>query len=86
MEPSLTYPLKINNEPFLIPRVNGHFEIYAAPNGISFLQHNSDGSQPMAIFKSLDESVDLFGGLDIRNFYNKNETDNLITNLILVNY
>ena len=58
---SLTYPLKINNEAFLNPRVNGYFEIYAAPNGISILQHISDGSQPIAIFNSLDKSVEFFG-------------------------
>ena len=48
-EISLSVPLTINNEPFLNPRVNGYFEIYSAPNGISILQHISDGSQPIAI-------------------------------------
>ena len=60
--------------------------MYAAPNGISILQHISDGSQPIAIFNSLDKSVEFFGDLDIPNFYNKAEVDNLITNLNLVNY
>ena len=59
-EISLNFPLTINDESFLNPRVNGYFEIYSAPNGISFLQHNSDGSQPIAIFNSLDKSVELF--------------------------
>ena len=32
-----------------------------------FLQHNPDGSQPIAIFNSLDKSVELFSGSDILN-------------------
>ena len=83
---SLSYPFKNNNEAFLNPRVNDYFEIYAAPNGISILQHISDGSQPIAIFNPLDKSVEFFGDLDIPNFYNKAEADNLITNLNLLNY
>ena len=50
----------------------------------SKLQHISNGSQPIAIFNSLDESVEFFGDLDIPNFYNKTEVGNLITNLNLV--
>ena len=69
---------------FLNPRVNVYFEIYAAPIGISFLQHIVDGSQPIAIFNSLGESVELFSGLDIPDFYNKAEIDNLIINLNLI--
>ena len=84
-ENSLAYPSKANNEPLLNPRVNVYFEIHAAPNGISFLQHNSDGSQPKAIFNSLDKSVELFRDLDIP-FYNKNGTGYFITNRNLVNY
>ena len=68
------------------PRVNAYFEIYAAPNGISFLQHIVDGSQPIAIFNSFDKSVESFGDLDIPNFYNKAEINNSITNLNLINY
>ena len=34
---SLKILLKINGELFLNPRVNGYFEMYSAPNGISFL-------------------------------------------------
>jgi len=78
---SLTYPLTINDESFLNPRVNGYFEIYSAPNGISILQHISDGSQPIAIFNSLDKSVEFFGDLDIPNFYNKTELDSLLANI-----
>ena len=62
------------------------FEMHAAPNGISILQHISDGSQPIAIFNSLDKSVEFFSDLHIPSFYNKAEVDNLITNLNLVNY
>ena len=79
---SLTYPLVINNEAFLNPRVNVYFEMYAAPNGISFLQHIVDGSQPIAIFNSLGESVEFFGDLDIPDFFNKANTNNLNLNLV----
>ena len=51
------FPLNVNDEIVLNPRVNCYFEIYSAPNCISFLQHNSDGTQPIAIFNSLDKSV-----------------------------
>ena len=44
-------------------------------NGISFLQHNSDGSQPIAIFNPLDKSVEFFVDLDIPNLYTKTEVD-----------
>ena len=67
--------MKINDEMFLNPRVNCYFEIYSAPNGISFLQHNSDGTQPIAVFNSLDKGVEFFRDLDIPNFYNKTEVD-----------
>ena len=83
---SLNFPLTINNEPFLNPRVNGYFEIYAAPNGISLLQHSSDGSQPIAIFNSLDKSVEFFGDLDIPNHYNKSSIDTLFSNIDLSNH
>ena len=68
-------------KPFLNPRVNYYFEIYSAPNGISFLQHNSDGSQPITIFNSLDKSVEFFGDLDIPNHYNKTELNSLLSNI-----
>ena len=63
-----------------------YFKIYAAPNGISFLQHIVDGSRPIAIFNSLYKNVESFGDLDTPNFYNKHETDDLITNINLINY
>ena len=57
-EMSLTYPFKIDNGAFLNPNVNDYFEIYAAPNCIPILQNIVDGSQPIAIFNSLDKSVE----------------------------
>ena len=65
--------MEVNDEIVLNPRINDYFEIYSAPNGISFLQHNSDGSQPVAILNSLDKSVEFFGNIDIPDFYNKTE-------------
>ena len=49
--------------------------MYAGASGITFLQHIVDGSQPIAIFNSLDKSVEFFGDLDFLNFYNKAEID-----------
>ena len=57
-EISLNFPLKINDEIVLHPRLNGYFELYAGTSGIPILQHISDGSQPIAIFNSLDKSVE----------------------------
>ena len=57
-EISLNFPLKVHDEIVLNPKVNCYLEIYSAPNGISFIQHNSDGSQPITIFNSLDKSVE----------------------------
>ena len=85
-EISLNFLLTINDELFLNPRVNGYFEIYSAPNCISFLQHNSDGSQPRAVFNSLDKSVEFFGDVDIQNHYNKTEVDSLLANINLSDY
>ena len=67
--------MNVNDEIVLNPRVNCYFEIYSAPNCISFLQHNSDGTRPIAIFNSLDKSVEFFGDPDIPNLYKKTETD-----------
>ena len=47
------------------------FEMYAASSGITFLQNQQDGAQPIAIFNPLDKSVEFFGGLGIPSFYNK---------------
>ena len=72
---SLTFPLNINAEVVLNPRLNGYFEMYAGPSGFTFLQNTVDGSQPRAIFNSLDKSVEFLGDLDIPNFYIKAEID-----------
>ena len=55
--------------------LNGCVELHAGASGFSFLQNIVDGSQPTAIFNSLDKSVELFGYFDIPNFYNNNEID-----------
>ena len=49
--------------------------MYAGTSGFSFLQNIVDGSQPIAVFNSLDESVEFFGELDIPSRYNKTEVD-----------
>ena len=72
---SLNFPLKINGEVVLNPRLNYYFEMYAGTSGFSFLQNIVDGSQPIAIFNYLDKSVEFFGELDIPNHYNKTEID-----------
>ena len=71
----LNFPLKINDEIILNQRLNGYFELHAGTSGITFLQNIVDGSQPIAIFNSLDKSVEFFGDLDIPNHYNKIEID-----------
>ena len=72
-EISLTFPLNINDEVVLNPRLNVQFELYAGTSGFTFLQNIVDGSQPIAIFNSLDKSVEFFGDLYIPNFYNTAE-------------
>ena len=57
---SLTFPLKVNGGIVPNPRLNGYFELYAGTSGITFLQNTVDGSQPMAIFNSIDKSVEFF--------------------------
>ena len=66
---SLNFPLKINDEIVMHPRAYGiQFELYAGTSGFAFLQNQQDGAQPIAIFNSLDKSVEFFGDLDIPNF------------------
>ena len=60
--------------------------MYAGTSGITFLPNIVDGSQPVAIFNSLDKPAESLGDLDIPNFYNKTEVGNLITSFSLVNY
>ena len=88
-EITLNFPLKINDEIVLHPRLNGYFELYAGTSGISFLQNIVDGGQPIAIFNSLDKSIEFFGELDIPNYYNKTEVDAIddeLSTLILNTY
>ena len=74
-EISLRCPLEISDEIVLNPRLNCYFELYAGTSGFTFLQNIADGSQPRAIFNSLDKSVEFFGDLDTPNFSNKTEID-----------
>ena len=60
--------------------------MYAATSGFAFLQNQQDGTQPIAIFNSLDRSVEFFGDLGIPNFYNKTEIDAIAFNGNLSNY
>ena len=76
---SLTFPLKVNGEIVINPRAYGiQFDMYAATSGFVFLQNQQDGAQPIAIFNSLDKSVEPFGDLDIPNFYNKTEINSML--------
>ena len=71
------------------PGLNGYFELHAGTSGITFLQNIVDGSQPIAIFNSLDKSVEFFGNLGIPDFYNKTEVDAIddeLSSLILDTY
>ena len=47
----------MNDEIVFNPRLNIYFELHAGTSGFSFLQNTVDGSQPIAIFNSLDKSV-----------------------------
>ena len=60
--------------------------MYAATSGYAFLQNQQDGAQPIAMFNSLDKSVEFFGDLDIPNFYNKDEIYTLFEHIDLSNY
>ena len=55
--------------------LNWYVELHAGTSGFTFLQNTVDGSQPIAIFNSLDKSIKVFWDLDIPNFYNKAEID-----------
>ena len=76
---SLTFPSKVHGEIVINPRAYGiQFELYAATSGFAFLRNQEDGSQPIAIFNSLDKSVEFFGDLDIPNLYNKTEINSML--------
>uniref|UniRef100_UPI00404B2DF6 hypothetical protein n=1 Tax=Flavobacterium sp. TaxID=239 RepID=UPI00404B2DF6 len=84
---SLNFPLKINDEIVMHPRAYGiQFELYAGTSGFAFLQNQQDGAQPIAIFNSLDKSIEFFGNLDIPNHYNKSSIDTLFSNIDLSSY
>ena len=84
---SLTFPLKVNGEIIINPRAYGiQFELYAATSGFAFLQNQQDGAQPIAIFNSLDKSLEFFCDLDIPIVYNKAEIDAIAFNGNLSNY
>ena len=55
--------------------LNVCFELHAGTSGFSILQNIVDGSQPIAIFNSLDKSAEFSGDFDIPNFYNTNQID-----------
>ena len=74
----LTVPLKLDGEIVINPRAYGiQFEPYAATSGFAFLQNQQDGAQPIAIFNSLDTSVEFFGGCDIPN-HNKTQINAML--------
>ena len=80
---------KINDEVVLNPRLNVYFELYAGTSGFTFLQNTVDGSQPITILNSLNNSVEFSGDLDIPNLYNKTEidaTDDELSSSILNTY
>ena len=86
---SLKFPIQMNDETVLNPRLNEYVELHAGTSGFSLLQHIVDGSQPMASFNSLDKPVTLFRDLDIPNCYNKHEADAIddeLPSLILNTY
>ena len=70
---SLKFHIKMNDEILSNPMLNGCFELHAGTSGFLILQNIVDGSQPIAIFNSLAKPVELFGDLDIPDFYNKNQ-------------
>ena len=59
---------------------------YAGSSGFTFLQNIVEGSQPMAVFNSLNKSVESFCDLDIPNFYNKTFVDILIADIYNYTY
>ena len=84
---SLNFPIKINDEIVMHPRAYGiQFEMYAGTSGFTFLQKQQDGGQPIAMFKSLDQSCDCFGDADIPNVHDRTGIDNLIANIDVSNH
>ena len=54
---SLIFPIKINGEIILNPRLNEYVELHAGTSGFSLLQNTVNGSHPIAIFNPLDKSI-----------------------------
>ena len=72
----MKFPLNINDEIVMSPRAYGiQFDMYAGTSGFAFLQNQRDGAQPIAIFNSIDQSVEFSGDVNIPNFCNKSEID-----------
>ena len=64
------------------PRAYGiQFDMFAGTAGFVFLQNQQDGGQPIAMFKSLDQSCDFFGDVDIPSFYDRTSINNLIATI-----
>ena len=53
--------------------------MHAGTSGFACLQPQQDGGQPMAMLKSLDQSCEFFGDVDIPNHYNKTEISSILT-------
>ena len=86
---SLKFPIQITDGIVLNPMLNVCFELHAGASGFAFLQNIVDGSQPITVFNSLDKAIELFGDLDIPDFYNKTEIDAIgdgLSSLILNTY
>ena len=53
----MNFPIKLNDKIVMHPRAYGiQFEMFAGTAGFAFLQNQQDGGQPIAMFKSLDQS------------------------------
>ena len=48
------------------------FEMYGGTSGFVFSQKQQDGARPIAIFSSLDRSIEFFGDCDIPNHHKQN--------------
>ena len=69
---SLPFSIKVNDEIVMHSRAYGiQFEMYAWTSGFAFLQNQQDGAQPIAIFNSLDRSIEFFGDCYTPSHYYK---------------
>ena len=74
-EISSTFPSKVNDEVVFKSKVKLIFRIKCWNIRFYFSTTHRRWFQPIAIFKSLDKSVEFAGGLDVPNFYNNIEID-----------